>query len=151
MSATSPVNTDFSNWLYKNFFSGWFNALCSLLFGLFIVWVVYRILDWAILDAVWRVENRDLCTAEAGACWAVIEDRGRLILFGLFPYEEQWRSTLACLAIIATIVLSCLPTFWTVRRLPLLWIAGFGVFVFASKSAASNQIRRPSDGNDGTD
>jgi general L-amino acid transport system permease protein len=52
-----------------------------------------------------------------------------LILFGLYPYEEQWRSTLACLAVIVTMVLSCLPKFWSIRRLPILWIAGFGIFV----------------------
>jgi general L-amino acid transport system permease protein len=59
----------------------------------------------------------------------VIESRGRLILFGHSPYEEQWRSTLACFAVIITIALSCLPRFWSIRRLPLLWGIGIGVFV----------------------
>jgi general L-amino acid transport system permease protein len=59
----------------------------------------------------------------------VIESRGRPILFGLYPYEEQWRSTLACLSVITTIALSCLPRFWSIRRLPILWVAGFATFV----------------------
>ena len=27
----------------------------------------------------------------AGACWGVIAEKYRLILFGRYPYEEQWR------------------------------------------------------------
>ena len=65
----------------------------------------------------------------SGACWAVIQARGRLILFGLYPYEEHWRSTLACLAIVLTMGLSCLPWFWGLKRLPALWLAGFGTFM----------------------
>ena len=77
----------------------------------------------------WGDENKDQCTHDAGACWAVIESRGRLILFGLYPYDEQWRSTLASIAVIITIALSCLPRFWSIRRLPLMWVVGFGAFV----------------------
>jgi general L-amino acid transport system permease protein len=116
-------------WLRKHFFSTWYDAVFSVLFAVLIVWVLQALMQWAVFDAIWRVENRDLCTLEAGACWAVIESRGRLILFGLYPFDEQWRSTLACLAIIITIVLSCLPAFWSFKRLPALWITGFGIFV----------------------
>jgi len=116
-------------WLRKHFFATWYDAIFSAIFAALIVWVMNALLGWAIIDAIWRVENRDQCTHDAGACWAVIESRGRLILFGLYPFEEQWRSTLACLFVIATIVLSCLPAFWSIKRLPVLWIVGFGAFV----------------------
>jgi len=122
--ATGPVV-----WLRKHFFATWYDGVFTILFSILIVWMVNKLLGWAVFDAIWRVENRELCTHDAGACWAVIEDRGRLILFGLYPYEEQWRSTLACLAVIVTMVLSCLPKFWSIRRLPILWIVGFGIFV----------------------
>ena len=101
----------------------------SLVFAVLIYLALKAFIGWAFVDAIWRVENKDLCTHDAGACWAVIESRGRLILFGLYPYEEQWRSTLACLAVIVTIALSCLPSFWSIRRLPILWVAGFATFV----------------------
>lgn len=116
-------------WLQKHFFSTWYDGVFSIIFAVLIFWGLQSLVGWAFLDAIWRVENRDLCTSEAGACWAVIESRGRLILFGLYPYDQQWRSTLACLVVIVTIVLSCLPASWTFRRLPLLWIAGFATFV----------------------
>lgn len=123
-TSTGPVA-----WLRKHFFATWYDAVFSLIFAVLILWVSQVLIDWAFLDAIWRVENRDQCTHDAGACWAVIESRGRLILFGLYPYDEQWRSMLACLAVIVTIVLSCLPGLWSVRRLPVLWIVGFATFV----------------------
>jgi len=123
------VKTGLADWFRKHFFATWYDTIFSLIFAALIFWSLQAFIGWAVLDAIWRVENKDLCTRDAGACWAVIESRGRLILFGLYPYEEQWRSTLACLAIIVTIALSCLPRFWSIRRLPTLWIAGFGTFV----------------------
>ena len=122
-----PQNT-WGEWIWKNFFGSVSNTLFTLAFGVFVVWVLSSVADWMVLDAVWRVEHRDLCGHGAGACWAVIEDRWRLIFFGLYPYEEQWRSSIACLALALTIVLSCVPKFWSVQRLPVLWLAGFSVF-----------------------
>lgn len=116
-------------WLRKHFFATWYDTFFSLIFAVLIYLALKSFIGWAFVDAIWRVENKDLCTYDAGACWAVIESRGRLILFGLYPYEEQWRSTLACLVVIVTIVMSCLPSFWSIRRLPILWIVGFGTFV----------------------
>nr|WP_321443275.1 amino acid ABC transporter permease [uncultured Cohaesibacter sp.] len=116
------------DWLRREFFSSWINAAFTLLFAAFIYWAISSIFDWMVLDAVWRLSDRALCGHGAGACWAVIEDRWRLIFFGLYPYEEQWRSSIACLAVIATIVCSCLPIFWSMLRLALLWITGFGIF-----------------------
>ncbi|MCR9254678.1 MAG: amino acid ABC transporter permease [Alphaproteobacteria bacterium] len=124
-----PASNDSAlGWLRKNFFRSWSNALFTLAFGGFVVWALLSVVDWMLLDAVWRVANRDRCGHDAGACWAVIEDRWRLIFFGLYPYEEQWRSSLACLAITLTIVVSCVPAFWSARRLPVLWLAGLGIF-----------------------
>ena len=93
-------------------------------------WVLWLVFDWAVLGAVWTSPDgtSEVCRGIDGACWAVINVRWRLILFGLFPFEEQWRSTLACLAIIIVAFLSCVPTFWTALRLGALWVIGFAVF-----------------------
>ncbi len=127
--APPPSATGPTAWLRKHFFATWYDTLFSLAFAVLIYLALKAFIGWAFVDAIWRVENKDHCTHDAGACWAVIESRGRLILFGLYPYEEQWRSTLACLAVIATMALSCLPRFWSIRRLPILWVAGFTTFV----------------------
>ena len=116
-------------WARRRLFSSWLDGLVTLGFGAFVLWVFFKTLDWAVLGAVWSLEDKELCVAGGGACWSVIEARGRLILFGLYPFEQHWRSTLACLVIVLTMGLSCVPRFWGVRRLPLLWLAGFGSFL----------------------
>jgi len=98
-----------------------------IIYGVLAYWA-WLAFDWAVVRAVWSAENVAQCKAEAGACWSVIDARHRLILFGLYPYEEHWRSTLACLAVVATVVLSCIPAAWSVRRLAALWIAGFASY-----------------------
>ena len=56
--------------------------------------------EWAFVDAVWSVPYSPTGIAQTavcqnakgiGACWAVIADKYRLILFGRYPYDEQWR------------------------------------------------------------
>jgi general L-amino acid transport system permease protein len=90
--------------------------------------IVPGVVEWTLTQAVWSSDNAAACTPEAGACWAVIDARHRLIFFGLYPFEEHWRSALACLAIVLISVLSCIPAFWTPKRLAWLWVGGFAVF-----------------------
>ncbi len=94
-------------------------------FSLLLIWLA---LDWAIFNAIWTKEDADLCRSASGACWSVIDARHRLILFGLYPFDLHWRSTLACIAIIVTVILSCIPLFWGFKRLAALWTIGFLIF-----------------------
>jgi len=126
--APPPTATGLA-WLRKRLFSTWFDGIVTVLAGAALVWLVVAIADWAFLNAVWGAAEPARCREVTGACWAVIEARGRLILFGLYPFEEHWRSTLACLAIVATMVLSCVPALWGLKRLAVLWLTGFGTFV----------------------
>lgn len=102
-------------------------ALNLALFAL-LGWIGWQLYDWAVAGAVWGASNAALCPDARGACWSVIDARHRLILFGLYPYDLHWRSTLACLAIIVTVILSCLPALWQARRLSALWVAGFAAY-----------------------
>lgn len=121
--------TDLSGWLQQHLFRTWFDGLLTLGFAALGLYVLVGVVDWAFLNAVWTAEAREACSTSAGACWSVIDARGRLIFFGLFPREEQWRSALACAAIILTMGLSCMPIFWSMVRLVVLWVLGFGTFV----------------------
>ena len=61
-----------------------------------------------------------------GACWAVIADKYRLILFGRYPYDEQWRPAICVVLFIGLYVVSAMRRFWR-KELALVWIATLAV------------------------
>jgi general L-amino acid transport system permease protein len=113
-------------WARRNFFDGWLNTLATLVTVAVLLWLVPPFLNWAVLNAVVAPDNAACRAAhEHGACWGVIAEKGRLILFGRYPFEEQWRPLLACAMLIALLVASCLRSFWKP------WLAPLWVIVLA--------------------
>ncbi len=117
-------------WVRTNLFSGWVSSLVSLLLLFLVVKWVLGFLDWGVFNAIWSVPNdaagrpdTSSCRALAGtgACWAVIGEKHRFILFGTYPYEEQWRALLAILVFIALFIVSAMRRFWR-KELALIWI-----------------------------
>src|SRR5690606_13196934 len=51
----------------------------------------------------------------------------RVILFGRYPYEEQWRPLVATLVEVGGLVISCIRFFWK-RWLVAVWLAILAVF-----------------------
>jgi general L-amino acid transport system permease protein len=127
-----PQSDPFLLRVRRDYFSTPMQAILTVVtFGL-IALVLWKVLSWAFIGAVWTGEP-EACRNATGACWAVIAAKYRLILFGLYPYAEQWRSALACLAILVTVVLSLVPFFWSMKRIPAVWIVGFGTFFLLMK------------------
>jgi general L-amino acid transport system permease protein len=71
-------------------------------------WFVLR---WAILDATWSATSAAQCI-DGGACWAVLKARYRVILFGLYPIEEQWRAACASGLVVLAATLVQWPRLW---------------------------------------
>lgn len=78
--------------------------------------------QWALVDAVWRPDPA-ACRAAHGACWGFIVEKHRFILFGTYPYEEQWRPALATVLLLGLWFVSALRRFWK-PVLVLVWAAG---------------------------
>lgn len=120
--------------LKRRFFATPLQALVSAVSLTLLVWVAWKVLDWAVFSAVFDASGTpDACHAATGACWSVIAARWRIIFFGLYPYEEQWRSALACVTVVVMTVLSCMPAFWTGRRIAIVWGAGTALFYILMK------------------
>lgn len=128
MSAPALKISMFADWR-KRAFATPMDSVLTIGVGLLLAWMAWIALDWALFRAVFRKEDVEMCReASVGACWSVIDARHRLILFGLYPYDEHWRSTLAAVVIVATVVMSCIPWFWSAKRIVMLWIAGFATY-----------------------
>lgn len=133
---TLPM-TDKMTDLKQRFFSTPLQAAISLLCLTLMALVVWKLLNWAVFGAVFGDSGGPAaCEAASGACWSVIAARWRIILFGLYPYDEQWRSALACVAVVLMTVASCVPACWTGRRIALIWALGAGLFYFLMKGGA---------------
>ena len=115
-------------WLRRNLFDGWRNSLATIVVLAVLVLYLPPIFEWAIWHAVARPDNA-ACRAAvgAGACWGVIAEKYRLILFGRYPFPEQWRPLIACSMMIVLIAASCYRRFWR-RELFVAWIVVVAAF-----------------------
>jgi general L-amino acid transport system permease protein len=110
------------DWARRRFFADGQSTLVSLLIaGALVLWLP-SLFRWAITDAVWYAENADACRAALGACWAVVPEKYRVILFGTYPPEERWRGGLVIAIIAGLSIVSAFRRFWSVR-LFYAWIA----------------------------
>jgi general L-amino acid transport system permease protein len=113
-------------WLRDNLLSSPGNIITTVFLLAALAWLGGKLLSWAVLDAVWGRVGVAACNARAGegACWAVIAEKWRQMLFGIYPQSEQWRPAAAVLAMCAMLVISAMRRFWRARRLAFLWIGG---------------------------
>lgn len=109
-------------WIKDNLFSSPLNTLLTVLVAWLLILAVPAMLDWLFFDADFTSDTAQECRQAAGACWAFIAEKHRLILFGVYPYDEQWRPLLASLILIAALICSAIRWFWKPWLL-LLWTA----------------------------
>jgi general L-amino acid transport system permease protein len=108
----------------RYFYSPLASAL-TLLIGAFLVWALWNLVDWGVVNAVWAPDAA-ACQKASGACWGFVAEKWRLIIFGRYPYDEQWRPAVATLLVIGALVVSAVPAMWrrpNSRRLLILWCA----------------------------
>jgi general L-amino acid transport system permease protein len=109
-------------WIRDNLFQDVRTSLSTLLIGALLLWYLPQLLNWAIVQAVWQPSFEACHATDAGACWGVIAEKYRLIIFGRYPFDEQWRPLLATLLLLTLLVTSCIRRFWN-RCLLVLWPA----------------------------
>jgi general L-amino acid transport system permease protein len=56
-----------------------------------LVYLAWLVLDWAVLNATSPLAEPSACQKGTGACWPFLAAKTRLILFGRYPFAEQWR------------------------------------------------------------
>jgi general L-amino acid transport system permease protein len=113
-------------WLRTNLFPSIPNGIITLVLLAVLAKGVISFVQWGIANAVWLTPADDSSACRAvrgfGACWAVIPEKYRFILFGTYPFDEHWRPALAVLLFIALFYLSTCRAWWR-RELVYVWIA----------------------------
>ena len=115
-------------WMKRNLFGDAFSIVVTLAIAAVALAWLPKAVDWALISAVWAPDV-ERCNAARGigACWGVVAEKFRLIVFGRYPFAEQWRPELATGLLLALLVVSCMRRFWTVWLLPL-WIVVVAAF-----------------------
>ncbi|MDK1490750.1 amino acid ABC transporter permease [Sinorhizobium sp. 7-81] len=111
------------------------NSLVSLLSIAFIFLGAKLALGWLFIDAVFHGDAA-VCKASSGACWPFVAEKLRYMVFGFYPFEEQWRPLVALLVLLASCLVSMIPRFWSrallcawvIAILPLLYVLMAGGF-----------------------
>ncbi|HZR87949.1 MAG TPA: amino acid ABC transporter permease [Bradyrhizobium sp.] len=113
-------------WLRANLFSSISSSLITLLLIAVLAKLLASLARWGLWDAIFSVPGNDTSACRAargfGACWAVIPEKYRFILFGTYPFDQQWRPAVATVVFIALFFLSTRRTLWG-RKLIYLWAA----------------------------
>jgi general L-amino acid transport system permease protein len=123
LTAVGPIA-----WARANLFSGWLSTAVTLVLGYLTIRAVMGFVDWAFINAIWSVpvDGRGIAQTQAcrdlhgsGACWAVVTEKHRFMLFGTYPYEQHWRPALVCILFVALYVVSAMKRFWNWTLVPI--------------------------------
>ena len=125
----APVNTEgLVPWIRRNLFGDWRSAVTTTLLLALALYVLPGFAQWGLLQAVFAPDAQACQDARgSGACWGVVTEKWRVIIFGRYPYEQQWRPELATATMVAALVVSCIRWFWQ-PWLVALWIAVLALF-----------------------
>ena len=97
-------------WLRQNLFSSITNTILTVLGAMVIYKVVYALVDWAVIRAVWTGQDGSACRAEGtGACWPFVTAKLGQFMYGRYPDAERWRVNLSYLLALAGLVALLTP------------------------------------------
>jgi general L-amino acid transport system permease protein len=107
-------------WAKKNLFGSVTSSIVSVILILLIARIVWGLASWGVVNAVWWVpqgaNGADTSSCQAvkgiGACWALVPEKYRFILFGFYPYDQQWRPAIVVAIFLAMFVVSANRIFW---------------------------------------
>jgi general L-amino acid transport system permease protein len=113
-------------WARANLFSSWSSTLVTLVLLYLLARGAYALMNWSVVNATWFANAQGAACDAAksdGACWAVIAEKHRFILFGTYPFEEHWRPA-TCVAIFVALYLVSAVGRFSYRLLTAIWLVG---------------------------
>ena len=97
----------------KALLKGKLNTAITLSLLVLFVWMASVLLPWGLFNAVFAVDLNACREARGqGACWGVVGEKWKLIIFGRYPFEEAWRPVVASLLMVAACIAICQRQLW---------------------------------------
>jgi general L-amino acid transport system permease protein len=115
-------------WARANLFPSAASTAATLLLGAALARVLPAAVRWLVTGAVYAPDY-DACLAleRRAACWGFVAEKHRLIIFGRYPYADQWRPLTATLIVVAMLAATAHPRAWRRWLLPA-WAAALAAF-----------------------
>jgi len=122
-------------WTRACLFSGPLNTVLTIVSVVLIAALAWPAFRFVFIDAVWSGASRVDCLPETvggpvGACWPFIRAKFRLLMYGFYPEEEQWRVNLTYLIGIVLLVPLLIPRVPCKRVNAILFFAVFPVLAY---------------------
>lgn len=105
-------------WVRQNLFSSLFNSFLTIIVLIAMYQIIPPLVRWAFINSRWFSTSAE-CRASGGACWSVITENLRFIIFGLYPREHHWRPLTAMIILVALLLYSKERNRWNKH---ILWI-----------------------------
>jgi general L-amino acid transport system permease protein len=98
-------------WARANLFNSVGNSIITVVVVAALAMLVPKLLNWAYFNAVFEIDAQK-CRVATGACWGFIAEKYRLIFFGTYPFEEQWRPLAMSVILLALVGLTMNTRLW---------------------------------------
>jgi general L-amino acid transport system permease protein len=116
-------------WLRANLFGSWWSTAVTLVLLYLLLRTAWGLFSWGVLHAVWSVPvtasgpDSTVCrnVIGIGACWAVVPEKIRFILFAFYPFDQQWRPALVVALFVGLFVASANKRLWR-KELLYIWL-----------------------------
>ncbi len=137
-----PSTAGAIGWIRENLFDGWLNTLLTLLSLAFIIWGLVAFLPW-LFSPTWTSPSLAACRdilheagREHGACWGVINERWRQILYGFYPADLRWRPNFA----FALLFIALIPVLFAMISRRMNWVLLFVVLLGGTLAAENSAL-----------
>ena len=132
-------------WLRRQLFGDLSSTLTTVVLLGLAAWYLPGLLDWALLSARFAADP-EACQAArgVGACWGAVAEKHRLIIFGRYPFDEQWRPLVASALLMGLLLACCARRLWK-PWLPVLVVAGLAVYFMLMRGGVAGLERVDTD------
>ncbi|MBI1386219.1 MAG: ABC transporter permease subunit [Rhizobiales bacterium] len=122
-TAPPVLERGFLAWARKNLFSSISNTILTLV-GIYLTYaLVWPIIQFGIIDAVWSGTNADCRENGHGACWPMVQAKLGQYIYGRYPGDERWRVDIVFYSGLALLIPFLIP-FVPFKRLNAILLLG---------------------------